>query len=141
MAADFQLEIYKEMALSLHCYSRKGTILPAKPLLLIGICNAIDSNLINDNRISIVDIERQYRLLQEQYKINTPFNYPFYFLANESFYHIKWKFNKIVAKNPSMSLLRNNVDFAYLDNALWDLLQIKENRDYFRKSIEDYYLK
>ena len=141
MAENFQLQIYKEMALSLHCHKSKGAIIPAKPILLIGICNAIDCGLISNNRISITEVEKQYRILQKQYLVKTTFNYPFYFLDSEPFYHLKWNEKKIETNTPSVAMLRSNIEYAYLDDALWDLLQDKETRYYFRKAIEDYYLK
>ena len=44
-------------------------------------------------------------------------------------------------RTPSAKLIRENVKYAYLDNALWDLLQEQEMRDYFRKIIIEHYLK
>ena len=85
---NIHLQIYKEMALSMRCQRHKGTILLAKPLLLIGICNAIESDNVEDNRISLDEIESQYRILQKKYNVTTPFNYPLYFMASEPFYHI-----------------------------------------------------
>ena len=141
MATNIQLQIYKEMALSMHCHKGKGAILPAKPLLLIGLCYAIEAGHVGDNRVSVDELEAQYRLLQGKYGVTTPFNYPTYFLASEPFYHIKWKGEKIVTKAPSAAMLRTNVDYIYLDNALWDVLQDKSALNSFRTSIEDYYLK
>lgn len=125
----------------MHCQRYKGTILPAKPLMLIGICNAIELGCVGDNRISINEAESQYRILQKKYNVKTPFNLPLYFLASETFYHIKWKNVQVVTNTPSALMLRNNVEYIYLDNVLWDILQDKTMRNYFRKSIEDYYLK
>ena len=75
------------------------------------------------------------------YSATTPYQYPLYFLENEDFYHLKWKDNKVVTHTPSAKLIRENVKYAYLDNALWDLLQEKEMRDHFRRIIENHYLK
>lgn len=140
MVMSIQLQIYKEMALSLRCQKYKGAILPAKPLLLIGVCNAIEEGKVGNNRISLDVIENQYRLLQKKYGVKTPFNYPLYFLDSEPFYHLKWKSGKVVTYTPSATMLRENIEYAFLDNALWDLLQDEESRNYFRKCIEDYYL-
>ena len=40
-----------------------------------------------------------------------------------------------------MAMLRQNIEYAYLDNALWDMLQDLVICDNFRNSIEDHYLK
>ena len=37
-------------------------------------------------------------------------------------------------------LIRENVEYAYFDNALWDLVQDQEMRNHFRTIIENCYL-
>lgn len=57
-------------------------------------------------------------------------------MSAEPFYHIKWKKQQDRLPHDSSSkFIRENVEYAYFDNALWDLLQDKETRDYFRESI------
>ena len=139
MTNDFQFQLYRDMALSLNCQKYKGHIIPAKPLVLISICNAIALGLVKNNRIPIEIIENQYRSLQAKYNVGTPFNYPLYFLETEPFYHLRWKDGKIQTKAPSSAMLRKNVDYAYLDNVLWDMLQDSETCTKYRESIENYY--
>ena len=141
MAQDFLYQMYRDLALSITCQKYWGNLIAAKPLLLICICDAIKQGLVKNNRIRLEVIENLYHIYQEKLKVTTPFNYPFYFLESESFYHLRWKAEKIVTKAPSMAMLRQNIEYAYLDNALWDMLQDLEICDKFRNSIEDHYLK
>lgn len=78
---------------------------------------------------------------KKNYSATTPYQYPLYFLENESFYHLKWKNGRIKTHTPSAKLIRENVEYAYFDNALWDLVQNQEMRNHFRTIIENYYLK
>lgn len=74
----------------------------------------------------------------------TPFNMPFFHLNAEEYYHIKWKTKNekpCQAQSPSSKYLRENIDYAYLDPELWDLLQDPLVRDEFRKAIINHYLK
>ena len=89
----------------------------------------------------IADIKESYERLQKKYSATTPYQYPLYFLENESFYHLKWKNGRIKIHTPSAKLIRENVEYAYFDNALWDLVQNQEMRNHFRTIIENYYLK
>lgn len=53
---------------------------------------------------------------------------------------MKWKFApfaKIVS--PSAIFLRDNIDYAYFDNALWDLLQEEEVRKGYVEAITKYF--
>ena len=92
------------------------------------------------NKFYIADIKESYERLQKRYSATTPYQYPLYFLENESFYHLKWKNSKIKTHTPSAKLIRENVEYAYFDNALWDLVQDQEMRNHFSKIIENYYL-
>ena len=42
-------------------------------------------------------------------------------------------------RTPSAKYLRENVQYASFDNALWDLLQDEETRNYFREVIINHF--
>ena len=66
--------------------------------------------------------------------------YPYYFMNSESFWHLKWKENYIKTKAPSAKFIRDNIEYAYLDNALWDLLQEPEVRQQLREALVSHFL-
>ena len=58
---------------------------------------------------------------------------PFYHLQNDGFWHIQYQ-NLPIYIN-SVKAINNHVEYAYLDNALWDLLQDKEARKTIKEEI------
>jgi putative restriction endonuclease len=71
----------------------------------------------------------------------TPFFKPFYYLQFDGFWHLKGKTDNVKTDRPSPKFLRENIDYAYLDNALWDLLQEASIREHFKLIIESHHLK
>jgi putative restriction endonuclease len=73
----------------------------------------------------------------------TPYNLPFFHLGAEPYYHIKWKEGVIPppqAQSPSNKYLKGNVDFAFLDNELWDLLHDETLRLELRNALIEKFL-
>ena len=134
------ISFYKDAICSLHCSVYKGKVNIAKPLLLLSILELID-DCTQDNCIEIKRIKDKYEEIQKRYTATTPYQYPLYFLENEDFFHLKWKNKKIKTHTPSAKLIRENIEYAYLDNALWDLLQDYETRELFRTLLINNYLK
>lgn len=135
------ISLYTDAISSLHCQICRGRTNTAKPLMILAMINLIDKGDITDGLFDIESMKNEYVKLQSHYSATTPYQYPLYFLENESFYHLKWNENRVFTHTPSAKLIRENVKYAYLDNALWDLLQEQEMRDYFRKIIIEHYLK
>ncbi|MBQ0088881.1 MAG: hypothetical protein KBT27_06085 [Prevotellaceae bacterium] len=135
------LDNYLDLVRTIHGQVVGGKMNPAKPMVLYSILILIEDGKNHNNHALITDIVEQYVKLQNKYSVPTPPQYPIYFMENESYYHLKWKNGRIKTHTPSAKLIRENVEYAYLDNALWDLLQDKETRDLFRQTIENYYLK
>lgn len=122
----------------------RGIISNAKPLLMLSIISAIEKGMINDNRIRIDEISNVFIEISKRYNPNlkpTLVSYPFYHLLNEPFYHLTWIGEPMKIEAPSIKWVKDHIEYAYLDEALWELLQAKESRDYFRNAIEEYYLK
>lgn len=65
---------------------------------------------------------------------------PFYYLVSDGFWMINWKDNGnstiVSAKN-----LRENVWYASLDGALWNILQDEENRIALQNTIIENFFK
>ena len=141
MYKSLSLQTYLDAFKSLHCQIVDGKSNPAKALVVLAILDLISEGRDNNNRASREDIEAQYKKLQEKYGVPTPYQYPLYFMENELFYHLKWKEERIITHTPSAKLVRENVEYAYFDEALWNLLQDESILNEFRSVIEKYYLK
>ena len=134
------ISFYKDAFKSLHCSVCNGEVNIAKPLLLLAMLDLMDYST-QDNRIDISNIIKKYTELQKQYESTTPYQYPIYLLENEEFFHLKWRNTRIKTHTPSAKLIRENVEYAYFDNALWDLLQDKQMRECFKTVITSNFLK
>ena len=134
------LQTYLDAFKRIHCYSIDGKKNPAKALILYVIISLIHDEIIKDNRIKIEYIKEKYKEIQQCFNIITPYQYPYYFLESEDFYHLKWKVKRLKTKSPSTKFIRDNIEYAYLDEELWELLQVEEIREQFKTIIEDYYL-
>lgn len=136
----FLVSFYKDAFSSLHCSICKGKVNVAKPLLLLSIMELIGDS-VQSNRFEIQSIKEKYEELQKQYAATTPYQYPLYFLENEDFFHLKWKKTRIKTHTPSAKLIRENIEYAFLDNALWDLLQEQQMREDFHTLVINNFLK
>lgn len=129
---------YKNEILSITRGNHKGTPINAKPIYYITLINEIGKGTIKNNRIYYTDkIQIEYTSISKQYQPNivpTPFFKPFYYSGSESFYHIQAK-QPLRTKGLSSLYIRDNVEYAYLDNALWDLLQEPKYRERLKNAI------
>ena len=141
MNNQYLLDFYKIEILSIKQKVTEEKANLAKPVLLLSVFDAIESGKISGNRILYEVIKPIYESkLQEVQTEPTPLKYPFYHMKSDGFWKLEWKTNtsKIPA-TPSDKFLRDNLAYAMFDNALWDLLQDKEARDFYRESIINYY--
>ena len=72
-----------------------------------------------------------------------PFYRPFYHSNREEYYNILWKGGSVPAHTwhtPSAKFLREHVEYAFLDNKLWSLLQDSEIREALKQSVIKRYL-
>lgn len=139
--ANFTIEIYHDMLCSLHCQSAAGVLTLAKPVMVLAMIEMVSKGIACDNRFYIDEMRVEYDKLREIFHVSTLHQYPLYFLEHESFYHLKWKCAQIKTYTPSAKFVRDNIEYAYLDNALWDLLQDEETRNFLKDSIINYYMK
>ena len=73
----------------------------------------------------------------------TPFRMPYFHLNAEPYYHIKWKEKVVPPKqstSPSNKCLANNVDYSYMDDELWRLLQSLDVRNELINTIINQFL-
>ena len=113
----------------------------AKPIFMLSILKGIQDGNIIDNRITLTDsLINTYKALFKEccQQSMTSHIYPFYYLKGEEFYHIIGDCNR---KTPSAKFLRENVEYAVLDDDLWELLQNKEARNEIKEVIISFFIK
>ena len=145
---DSYLAIYTDMLLSLQLGNYRGIVSLSKPLYVLAIIASIKS--IENNRIYIDNlvIERQFKKLYQRFQgdfayTRAAYIAPFFHLASSEFYHLMWN-DKVeppsMSSTPSVKYLREHLQYAKLDDKLWELLQDTDNREYFRRNIINRYL-
>lgn len=142
------LAIYTDMMLSLQLGNYRGIVSLSKPLYVLTIIDSIKT--IENNRIYIdnLAIERQFKKLYKRFQgdfayTKAAYIAPFFHLASSEFYHLIWN-DKVespsMSSTPSAKYLREHLQYAKLDDELWELLQDTDNREYFRQNIINRYI-
>ncbi len=142
MVDSLKLKYYHVAILQTNRGNSKGKIINAKPILLLALLTLIDRNISSDNKVFFnEEAEKIYNEFYSLYESNmaiTPFYKPFFYLQSDGYWHIVWE-NGCENKPISAKYLRENVQYASFDNALWDLLQDEETRNYFREVIINHF--
>jgi putative restriction endonuclease len=133
-------DYYLNLILSLNQKRTCGKSNIAKPILLLTIFDLIEEGLIIGNAIKYNNLLRTTydRIFHKYANVVTPVRYPFYYMRHEEFYSIKGKAEK---KTPSDTYLHENVEYAYFDDELWEMLQDPAIRNEFKEKIINHYLK
>lgn len=145
------LQVYIDRILSLRFGNANGSIVLSKPLFVLAVIDAIEWNAIGENRIEFDNefLRKRFGQLYEQvYNNNKGFSMeffirPFFHLSSSSFYHLEWKEGASIptfSNLPSAKFLRENLQYAKLDDELWYLLQDAESRSIIKRSIIEKYL-
>ena len=136
MNEDVLITYYSNAILAIKCAHVAGKSVLAKPALLVASIDAIRKKKALNNKLFYDNLKEAYSNVCSEYRIKeTPMNYPFYFMASESFWNLHWNCEPIKTKAPSEKMLHDKVDYAFLDNALWDLLQDAGNRARLKEAI------
>ena len=143
MSNEYLYDLYRIAFLSVKQNSTTGILNAAKPALLIAVINAIEEGVIKNNQIRYSDIRERYiKELAEWQSEKTPLYYPFYYMERDGFWHLKWLGIEPTKKTaPYEKYIRDNIDYAYFDNALWDILQDEEARRGYKQAIMTYFNK
>lgn len=143
---DLQVKIFSELFLKITRGNFRGKFSNAKPIYLLTLIELVIHQ--TNNRFSLFDI-----VLNEHYVANlhlfdknckTSLINPYFHLDSEPFYELVWKSNerpKTNSHTPSAKYLHENLSYAKLDDKLWDLLQVQENRDYLKQVLINRFLK
>lgn len=139
----FLQELYSDLIIGIKCGSYQGHKIKAKPVMLYCVIIMIEEGLIVENRIYFnKSLEEYYkRVFVKIEEVVTPYFKPFYYLQYDGFWHLKGFSNLSKTSRPSPKYIRENVEYAFLDNAFWDLLQDSDIREHFKSIIKSHHLK
>ncbi len=107
-----------------------------KPILLLSVIDLIAQGLVNDNIIPVSDdlintFEKYWiNLASDSYKGGL--HYPFFHLQSEGFWHLDFK-EPMKLQPKTLKKLKEIVNYAFLDEELFDLLQ----EPFFRAELVD----
>lgn len=137
------IELYSDMILKIKCGSYQGRKVKAKPILLYSIIQMIEDGVIADNRVYFNKLSEEFykKAFMSLGEAITPYFKPFYYLQFDGFWHLKEKTTVDKIDRPSAKSIRENIDYAFFDYALWDLLQEADVRKQFKSIIESHHLK
>lgn len=144
MTANYTLELYRQMFASIKRGNTKGVFSNAKPVFLISLIEKISAHKENKILWGDNELESLYHRYFSEFTEDkpTPMWKPFFYMSSEPFYDLIWKIappDKAI-KFPSGKTLKEYLDYATLDDELWELLQDKGNREYLRKCIIETFL-
>ncbi|GAB2962132.1 HNH endonuclease [Hymenobacter coalescens] len=126
--------------------SRQHGEAPYKPALLLAVLDGIEDGSIQDNRIYITpELLAAFRSLCRDLSTSAlfranDFSLPFYHLSGDGFWHLRTLPGLEVLLTASRSVksfrsLRDTVEYAYLDEPLWALLQETGAREELRQAL------
>lgn len=138
---------YRSLLLGIHRGNYRGEFSNAKPLYMIALMQAIEDGIINANKIDFSELlnktMQKVSMVYEPDKKPSPLELPFFHMNRESFYYIKYVCGAnppSFTHTPSAKFLRENVEYACLDDQFWDLLQDKETREEYKQAIINYFI-
>ncbi|MEQ8999963.1 MAG: HNH endonuclease [Coleofasciculus sp. B1-GNL1-01] len=106
-----------------------------QPVLLLSVIDLIAQGLIQDNKISISDelidtFQKYWNLLNAEAFKNSDFALPFFHLKNSEgrFWHLQFSAAYDGGRPQTINTLRRDVDYAYLDDQLFELIQDQNHR-------------
>lgn len=142
---NYVLDFYRQLLVSLNRGNVKGVASNAKPIFVLSLIDFIPYT--EKNLFTIDD-----KILNNIYKKNidvystrhtTPIRLPYFHLQTEPFYQLIWRSRNVsirASESPSIKRINETIIGAKLDDELWELLQVPENREYLRNCIINQYL-
>jgi len=124
---------YTERIMTIRQAKIRGEVIVAKPVLMLALIDGIDAGTFTDNHFTLNEwLEEHYLTLMHENTQNSQFDkpadiiYPFWHLSTDGFWHLQLKTEAPQGVSPSRAWLKENVEYACLDEDLWLLLQSKE---------------
>lgn len=148
-----QLSTYIQQFATLHVHVEGGNVAPHKPIMLLAIIRLISSGKILNNKILANDkLKDEFDALWQRHVLEDS-TYkpavwtPYWHLKNEPFWHFKpltvgFNVDSLVAPGQTASIgkIQENIEYAYLDETLYNLLQSENNRYLLSRLLIETYL-
>jgi len=148
------LATYVAQFMTLKNNAHSGEIAPHKPIMLMTIMSLIDKGIITKNQITpSAELAQEFKEMWDKYIPNDS-HYtaavwtPFWHMKNEPFWHFKckkenFKIDSLAepGQTAKISDIRANVDWVFLDPALFIVLLNKNCRMFLCGALVDTYLK
>lgn len=134
MGSDYVL-YYIDLIKQANIGNYRGRKIFAKPIFILAIIDVIERKRVVVNQFQYEDLHKVYISIYKLYIGDrvTPMYKPFNYMQNDGFWHCQMTDASIPLH--SVKAIRDNVEYAYLDNALWDLLQDKDVRELMKSEI------
>lgn len=147
MANQLRIKYYSDAFLKLHCAQVRGRKIFAKPIFVLSVIQAVEDKVVTENQFEYGkgNFEQFHKIYKDTYMSYQPNEYltpifkPYFHLTTDGFWHHKVSDDNIPRKS-STTYLKENVSYAYLDEALWDLLQEPSVREQYRELIVNFFL-
>ncbi|MFC2650647.1 hypothetical protein [Alloprevotella tannerae] len=126
----------------------EGKCLTQDHFFLLALFDLIEDGVIIDNKISfnsdiLKETYQNKAISFKRYNPITPFYKPFFILIVNLIIKSNGKqitSQKVQASPPSAKFLRENVEYASLDDDLWQLLQEEDARNEIKEDIISYFI-
>lgn len=131
-------QYYRDLIIFTQRGNYRGRISNAKPIFVVSLIEAIEKKVLLDNQLLWGDSEFEeiYYKYSKEYHNRTRIILPFFHLDTSEYFHIKWRQKYYGSSHtPSIKFMRDNVEYAYLDNTLWDILRDGEIRNLLKTEI------
>ena len=123
---------YTKLIMNIRQAKIHGETIVAKPVLLLAVIDGIENGEFRSNEFRLTDLlEERYLALMRQYRHSSQFDKPtdisnpYWHLQNDGFWFLQYIHELTGGVTPSKKWLKDNVEYAYLDENLWFLLQNK----------------
>jgi len=135
-------ELNREKKLAYYCQrftelktsKRLGPNAEYKPILILSVIDLITQGLITNNQIAVSEqlidtFNKHWDILSSgAYQGKNNLHLPFFYLQSEGFWHIESKNNSLKGVPSSVKKLKKVVEYASLDQELFELLQDQNSR-------------
>ncbi|MBD2362189.1 HNH endonuclease [Anabaena minutissima FACHB-250] len=121
---DYYCQLFSQLNVS---NSRKRGKAKHKPILILSVIDLIVQGLIKHNKISVslelIQTFDKYWFTIGSHSYKGGLHYPFFHLKNEEFWHLGFKADLNGKRPKTINKLNEAVEYAYLDDELFLLLQ------------------
>lgn len=142
---DAALEHYEEAIIHMRRWTRgHGRVKTiAKPVLILSIIKGMKDGEFTNNRFGYHDLKNIFEPIFKSFFLKgsqdsaTPLYNPYYYLQTDGFWHLSWKDGCRSTLAPSENWLERNVNYGFIDEELWILI----NNEEYAERLKDYIIR